>query len=314
MRHATASYDEDFANPTNKKNNTPLVTKSWIKMAIAHEESRPDNILWNGEPTLQQVEVEHQNRIKFLRKQTENNAATLIAKRLAHCELNSRCCSGSCPSCSRLIQRWFVRRSKRFIADHLDLPNRQLVAINIVPSNSIVAPNSLNYFSLADLQRRLKFALKKTAIKAAIGAVDFSFNEHQDNDYEPFWCPHIYLITADENIDQAAETLRDIYKSSKQVPRPIKISEFQNKASRRSYALKMNFRRRIGYWESKETQNGEKRKRRNTATDRLRAKERLELYIYLHQTGFASRMIFYNAKPIIKLSHVTIMKIDGRIK
>jgi hypothetical protein len=204
------------------------------------------------------------------------------------------------------LQRCFVRRSKKFIAEHIDNESRELVAINIVPCIPIVEPGQLQTIDIVKLQRRLKYALNAVGVGTAIGGIDFSFNEDREGKYPPFWCPHFYLITT-ENKKKLGDKLRQIYLKSDEVPRPVKISSFKNIARRRSYAFKMYFERRTGYLDTK-NQNGKIRKCRNTSKGKLRAAERLELYTYLDKIGFAGRVIFRSAKPVVKSPRVKIEK------
>jgi hypothetical protein len=226
---------------------------------------------------------------------------------LQSCELNHRCLSGACPECGRLFQRWFVRRSRRFIARHIDKKEYELVAISIVPRDATIPPSQLSSCNIMNLPRRLKYALKKVKIFFALGGIDFSFNEDHEGKYQPFWSPHFYLVTSTKNKIILGKKLRGIYLKSEEVPRPAKISSLKNIARRRSYALKMNFRRRIGYVDIK-NQNNKLRKCRNASRDKLRAAERLELYTYLDKIGLADRVIFRGAKPIANSSRVRIQK------
>jgi hypothetical protein len=138
-----------------------------------------------------------------------------------------------------------------------------------------------------------------------LGAIDFSFNETYEQKYLPFWSPHFYLITSTEHRKTLRKKLRKLFSKTEEIPRPVKIASFNNKAFRRSYALKMNFRRRIGYCEIK-SKKGKIRTCRNTSRDKLRAAERLELFIYLDQIGFADRVFFLNSKPVVKGQSVKI--------
>ena len=67
---------------------------------------------------------------------------------------------GLCPA----MQRWFVRRSNKFIADHLEAQQGELVAISIVPPALAVTPGQLNSFSMVNFQRRLKYILAKADV------------------------------------------------------------------------------------------------------------------------------------------------------
>ena len=184
----------------NRQNDYPDV-RPWVKVAVAEESRRPGKQLWKGEPTPEQINKEQAKRVRFLRKNGKTSPrAEVLADRLGGCQLDQRCLSGACPQCAQLLQRWLVRRSKKFIADHLEAQQGELVAISIIPPRSAVTPGQLNSFSIINFQRRLKYILAKADVPVAIGAIDFSFNEDQEGKYPTFWNPHFYLIsmTADK--------------------------------------------------------------------------------------------------------------------
>jgi hypothetical protein len=206
-----------------------------------------------------------------------------------------------------------VRASKEFISQHIDRPGKELVALNIVPSKPVVRRGKLNQFSMVDMQRRMKFALNKTDVVKAIGAVDFSFNEDKNERYRPYWCPHIYLITATEDRTKLSGKLHELNRPTVRVPHPNRvIPGFENTAYRRSYAFKTKFDRRIGFLAEKVRSDGTVRMCRNTYYNRLRANERRELFICLDQIGLAARVVFLGAKPIVNGSGVTINEVGGR--
>ena len=285
-----------------------LDIKSWVAKAIAEEDQKPNSILWNGEPTEDDQIVERLRRIRLCRKHEKAYPSLKeVADRLAACRKYNRCCSGACPECGWLLQRWFVRKSKGFIADVINKHDKHLVAITIIPSQPIIAPRHLSKFSIDDMQRRLKSALGKIGFRAVVGGIDFSFNEDRGGKYQSFWCVHVYIITSIKNKGRIKRQLKKVYVSDDRIPRPIKISAFSNSARRRSYAFKAIFFRRIGY-DAVKSKNGIERKCRDTSHDRLRARERLELFAYLDQCGLAQRLIFGAAKPVVSSSGVTIGK------
>jgi hypothetical protein len=174
--------------------------KPWVITAIAEEEKKPDTQLWRKEPSAEYQLDERLRRIKFFRKHSKYDPPlNAIVDRLESCERRDRCRSGACPECGRLIQRWFVRESKRLIHDALDKDDRELLAITIIPNWPIIGRGNLHTLDIGNLVRRLKYALDKAAINVAIGAIDFSFNEDRDGNYEPFWSLHFYLITSVAN-------------------------------------------------------------------------------------------------------------------
>jgi hypothetical protein len=282
--------------------------KPWAVAAINDEERYPPDQMWKKERSAEWAYKERLRRIKFLRKHSNTHRdALVVAERLESCEPKHRCLSGACPECGRLFQHWFVRRSRKFITRHIALSWNWLVAVTIVPYDPIISPGQLSKLDIVNLQRRLKHALKKTKMSVALGGIDFSFNADREGKYLPFWSVHFYLITSSENTKKLGKKLRKLLLKSEELPRPVKISRFKNTARRLSYALKMNFRRRIAYVDIK-NQNGKIRKCRNTSSDKLRAAERLELYIYLDKIGFADRVIFWGGKPVVNSSRVTIEK------
>jgi hypothetical protein len=191
-----------------------------------------------------------------------------------------------------------------FIREHIDIDERALVAVSLVPFAFLRDAGHLAALDIANLVRSIKSKLKRANIDSALGGIDFSFNEHIDGKYAPGWCPHIYVITSTPNRKKLKEALRELFPSNDAVPRPVKIVKFENTAYRRSYALKMWFCRRVGYDDVERCDNSGKC--RNTSRDKLRVAERLELFMHLDQIGLASRVFFLGAKPVMKSSRVTI--------
>ena len=277
--------------------------KLWVAAAIAEESRRSSGQLWKGATSADGAYNERLRRIKFLRR--HGSKANCVAERLEGCDVPCRCLSGACPECGRLLQRWFVRQSKKFICDCIREPDQPPAALSIIPADATVSPGKLAAFSSVNFQRRLKHALDKAGIGPVLGGIDFSFNEDRDERYPPFWSPHAYLI-APSILDTQIKTLRKCFGSTAEIPKPLMVTPLQNNASRTSYALKMTFEQRVGYEEAKVAESGSTRKCRNTTTDRLRASERAELFICLNQIGLGGRVIFVGAKPVLTSSGVFI--------
>ena len=280
----------------------------WVKKAVSQEETKPQNPMWKGEPSEEKIAQEQPKRIRFLFKHGRNDPEVeAVAKRLESCRSRRRCLSGACLQCGHLLQRWFVRGSKRFIANHLKTKEDDLIAISIVPPDSMVDAGHLKSVSITNLQRRMKYALAKAGVEVAIGGIDFSFNEDKKYTYQPFWSPHLYVIMATRRRNRLKRDLAKLFPKTLMTPRPIKITPFRNRAYRRSYALKTHFGRRIGYTQKKVCE-GQVRKCRNTSRDKLRACERLELFLYLNQIGLASRPFFLGVKPHLSSKQVKLEK------
>jgi hypothetical protein len=286
--------------------------KPWVSRAIAQEEKNPDTRLWKKERSAEFQYEERLRRVRFFRKHEDHeSSARAIADRLELCERYNRCCSGSCPECGRLIQRWFVRKSKYLLRDVIDKADHQLVAMTIVPAKPIIGVGNLHTLDIGNLRRRLIYALDKAGIKMAIGAIDFSYNEDKQSQYNGFWSAHFYIITSVSNRARVKKILKQLFPAKRRIPRPVKISAFDNAARRRSYAFKIQFNRRIGINAIKTDRNGITRKCRNTSRDKLRAAERFELFTCLDQIGFAERFIFRSVKPMMQSTKVKLRAIDA---
>jgi hypothetical protein len=289
-------------NPKNYSN-----AKTWVVKAIAEESNNPPDRMWKGEPSVETISDEQLKRIRFLRKHGKSDSElSLIADCLELCEKGNRCCSGACPQCSRLFQRFYVRQSRKPIQDIIAREGKELIGICIIPSFPLVRPGQLKHFSIANFTRRIKAALDKAGVKCAIGGIDFSFNEDREQEWQPFICPHIYLITSTDDREKLHQALETIFPETDEVPRPKHLPLFQNNAYRRSYSLKMIFKRRISYY--KKRKDNPTKKSRNTSNDDLRVDQRIELYKYLHQIGLAARVIFRGLKPKITNSKVRFRK------
>jgi len=280
------------------KTNSPEV-KTWIAAATKDEQTEAPHQLWKGELTMDQAKEKRLKQIKFFRKHEKLSIDALtVADRLEACCPNDRCLSGACPECGRLLQRAWVRETRKLISS-LEAEGTELAALSLVLPNSAVAQGALKFFDAKNMQRRLKSRLDYAGVDIAIGGIDFSFNEDEDGKYAGFWCPHVYIITTTEDRHRLAARLNG-FEPSPEIPHPTKVSPFKNTARRRSYAMKMHFVRRIGYDDQRVQRNGKIRHFRNTRSDKLRVVERLELLLFLDQIGFADRAIFRFVKPVIK--------------
>jgi hypothetical protein len=288
----------------NSKNSSNV--KAWVGKAIAEESKNPSDQMWKKEPSAEIISDEQAKRIRFLRKHGKTDPTlNLIADCLDQCEKGDRCFSGACLECGRLFQRFYVRHSKRSIRDIVAREGNELVGICIIPSSPLVRPGQIKHFSIYNFHRRIKSALDFAGIKSGMGGVDFSFNEDRDQDWQPFICPHVYLITSTNDREKLRQSLKKIFRKTLEVNRPIKLPLFHNNAYRRSYSLKMIFKRRISYYKLRKENPT---KSRNTSTDKLRVDQRIELYKYLHQIGLAARIIVRGLKPEASRSKVRFRK------
>jgi hypothetical protein len=278
--------------------------KPWVVTAISEESQNADKQLWRDEPTAEYSYVERLRRIRLCRKYEKQYPELKdVADRLELCEPTNRCYSGACPECGRLFQRSYVRQTKRAIANIIAHDGNELIAICIVPSWPLVRHGQLKHFSISNFQRRIKNALDTAGVQHGIGGIDFSFNEDHEQEWQPSICPHLYLITSITDKEALRKCLKSQFPKNAEVSRPIKLPTFENNARRRSYSLKMTFKRRVSYYK---VANG--KRTRNTSNDKLRANERIELFLYLNQIGLAARVVFRGIKPELSSSKVRFRK------
>jgi hypothetical protein len=166
-------------------------------------------------------------------------------------------------------------------------------------------PGRLADFSVSNLHRRIKTILDKVEVGAAVGGVDVSFNEDSDERYAPFWSVHVYLIASTRDQQKLGKRLRRAFERSIATPRPTKVVSFKNVARRRSYALKMHFKRRAGRDKS-QNRGGKTWMVRNTQSQRMRSAERFELFLFLDHAGLAQRVIFRGCEPRLAKNRVSI--------
>jgi hypothetical protein len=208
--------------------------KTWVAAAINDEQRKSPAQLWNGEPGIDDAKGNRLKRIRFLRRYRKSNAeAVRLADRLEECSRKHRCFSGACPECGHLLQRAWVRESGSLPRSILG-EGGELVALSLVLPNSIVPQGNLKSFDVRNMQRRLKSRLDDADIDVAIGGIDFSFNEDEQNKYSGFWCPHAYVIVATQNRRQLAARL-DGFTPSLEIPHPTKVTPFKKKYGTSSF-------------------------------------------------------------------------------
>jgi hypothetical protein len=125
--------------------------KTWVAAAIKSEEKNSPDPLWEGGPSKDKAKAARFKLIRFLRKHgTTYPQALCLAERLEDCCPKHRCLSGPCPECGRLLQRSWVRESRKLISslEHEDI---ELVALSLVLPNSAVAQGALKSFDVKNM-------------------------------------------------------------------------------------------------------------------------------------------------------------------
>jgi hypothetical protein len=147
----------------------------------------------NNKPCQTAEEAEQQRRklIKRLRRYgQENRTALALAHRLDDCKRGNRCQSGACAECTRILQRWFVASGYQFLTQL----ETAIAVVSIVPDDLRGPVGQLKSELLVTTNRRIERTLEKVGITIIIGGFDFSVNEHENQDFAPYFQPQIWAL------------------------------------------------------------------------------------------------------------------------
>jgi hypothetical protein len=147
-------------------------------------------------------------------------------------------------------------------------------------------------------KRRVHAKLGKAGVGWAIGAWDYSLNEHKTGRYAASWLPHLHLLTVTDDPEALRRGLLDAFARSDAVPRPVRAEAWDGRENALLYPLKTKFDRRIGIDDAVRfsPKTGEWRLCRATSQQRLRSAERLELLLHLDEIGPEGRLFMRKAQ------------------
>lgn len=226
----------------------------------------------------------------------DTREAHTLTARLRGCCPHDRCHSPACDECEPVEQLLLASLVEEFVADHEG--ESSIAYATIIPPNSSVPKGSLHRLSLPNFKRRVRDVLTRTTAHWAVGAVDFSLNEHQDRLFAPHWSPHVHLIVGAASINTLRSEMKAAIPKSAEAPRPVKVTEWDGNTNAFSYIFKSNFNRRISIERAERfnPKTGAARLCRATTYDRLRVAECIELASFLDVAGLGSRLSFRNLR------------------
>jgi hypothetical protein len=231
--------------------------------------------------------------IEWLHKKYKDDTSSLaLADKLEGCKPQARCKSPACPECAYAARQLLTTIIKKYLDDQTEAGS-PIVCLSIVPADGIVAPEQLSPAQHQRNVRRWKEALGRAGVKWFIGASDWSFNEHQDERYQPHWSHHFYGFTATTDPDDLKKQLQAQFPKTDAIPRPVKVQIWDGKKRPIRYMLKSQFYRRIGSDDGQRFNkaNGKNRSCRATDKQPLRSSQKRELLLHLDQIGFQGRLI-----------------------
>jgi hypothetical protein len=265
------------------------------------------------------LRTKRQQLVAWLRKKwKQSKKCGALANKLDGCRKDHRCKSPACPECSDAAQRMIVWAAQK----HLKSQAKKIVCVSVVPADGTFKPGQLNKRDHERAIRRWRDRLGKTGIPWFVGATDFSFNEHDRNNYPPHWSEHFYGLTITRNIKKLKRKLLKQFPKTKAIPRPVKVKVWDGNKTALRYILKPNFWRRIGTNNAQRINKASGGTRICRATDKqpLRSKRRRELLLYLDEIGMQGRLLMCKCQivhlrglgPVIRIPKAVGTKIKKR--
>ena len=200
------------------------------------------------------------------------------ARKLRRCKNKRRCQTEACPICMRPFRKWLLREGLMVLEER-----RYWYACSIVPADLRKPIGELANFDLENYVKAVKKRLERSSgLKDAlvIGGVDFSLNT-EDN-ANPVWQPHLYLLIAGLSKKQLKAGLTEVFKGETTSRRPYRLTRVYGPRGALSYAYKAQFWRRSGY-----THNG----RANTRNLPLKLPEQREITSFFERYRPGDRLI-----------------------
>lgn len=235
---------------------------------------------------------------EWLRKKgKQDQRATELSSKLDACAPASPCGSGACPACGEAFQREFAAAARLFIEQQW-CRRSAIVCVGIALPGLAVPPGGLAGLNLPAAKRRVQDRLGRAGVGLAVGAWDYSMNEHWTARYAPFWLRHLHLLIGTGDPGALREGLKRSFPNSDAVPRPVKVQAWDGRENALLYLLKPKFDRRIGVDNAERfsPKTGEWRLCRATSPQRLRSAERLELLLHLDEIGPEGRVFMRKAQ------------------
>jgi hypothetical protein len=241
-----------------------------------------------------QAKKERRKLVKVLRRHGKDNDSALeLADILDNCSKKHRCVSGACPECARAFQRRFVS-----VASTVVSRKKHWHVVSLVWREHRFAEGKLDSNTMFErLRRHLQAALKAADIRLAIGGFDISMNEHENGKFVPHWRPHAWILVATKNPKSLRTHLKERFPASERVRRPLRIVRYDGSPTALAYGLKTDFLRRVSL--PRKRKSDSITSRRNTRNRPLRATQKVELALALHQAGLADRVFQFGRASVL---------------
>jgi hypothetical protein len=248
--------------------------------------------------------------IRLLRRHAKDNgsaAVRTLADRLDACSRRQPCTSGACAVCGRAIQRWFVQNGGRLIGQFGGTAAAaNLLMVTISPDFGQTPFNQLTPSAVLAIAAKLRRLLLKAGVKLAFGGIDFSVNRDSD-DREEYVQVHVCLFIPCSSWPHSDLQLRRNINKSRTVPRPFNVKRFDGNNAGLAYAMKYEFKRRIGYHQSPNVRR-DSRSCINTRLRPLRGYNWVKLMLLIDRLTLGNRIFLIGVKRFVTAKEI-VMKL-----
>ena len=238
---------------------------------------------WRNEPSAAEIEARARQCALRMRRGLRGVHPYLeVARTLEGCRPKNRCQNAACPRCTHAMQRRYVEKCIK------EFEGQRVFQISLIPPDLRKPEGRLSEIDLRAARRDLIRLFRGSGLNSLLvhGAIDFSFNESSEGEWDPHWQLQWLLHGIGGEAEDIKAALDGVYQSTDSIPRPRHVREVTTDLSYAySYALKSVFFRRVSY-RRRDGQAGWPRKLA------LSAKAERELLSALHDWSVADRTVW----------------------
>ncbi len=217
--------------------------------------------------------------------------------------------NGACPECGRAFQRFFVSEVKDLASNKSLL---KLIAVSIAFPHHRTADDELDMLNTTKMKRDVTGIINNyDDVRWVAGGIDISLNDDTQRNVPIRWQGQLYGFTEVSNREQFSKLLRDTFKKTRKVKRPIQTGECDGSSRAISYGYKNDFVRRIGY-RGQAGPPGNRRTCWKTRKVSLRPTEHVRAMLWLHRIGFAGRLFLRGVRMTRTGNSVSLIKLKAK--
>jgi hypothetical protein len=262
---------------------------------------------WRRAPTSSEAKAVREKRIKRLIRFSERfPGAAELASIMTDSKHGDRCRSGACPECGRAFQRFLVLQFEK-LANDADLTRISLA----FPKHRTPYDHLLD-LDTTSMRRSLSEAIKDIkAVHWIAGGIDLSLNDDEQKGQGLAWQPQFYGFAKVSEIAPMSKALRDSYRPTEVVPRPVHVKPWDGSEDAFSYSWKSEFYRRIAY-QREVGPPGNRRICWHTRKISLRPPEHVQAMLWMHKIGLAGRLFLKGVRMTRSGQSVRLVQIKKR--